>query len=493
MSTYQDLIRKRVNEDISHIDKVKFSVLSPETILKRSVCEINEATLYDTNGNPKKNSLFDTRMGVIDRDKICHTCKQDNVRCPGHFGHIRLASPVYIIQFKDYLKKILQCTCIQCGHLLVDKKDPAVKNIIKNYPPSERLNMIQKLSTKIKVCNNKEPEECGVIQPKYNVDSEKVVAEWNVSDGNGKYHKEKHPLPPDRTLLKLKNISEEDAFILGFHKKWCLPHWLICSVLPVVPPSARPSVRLYNNQKSEDDLTHKYIDIIKNNNDLKKKLQKHGGKINKNSFVINVNAIQYLITTLMDNEPGGGLAPCLSRAGRPFKGIRQRLQGKESRIRANLMGKRVDFSARTVISPDPNIEIGQLGVPKMIAMNLTVPEVVNENNINRMYKLVRNGHNVYPGAKEWVKVDPDTGTEQSISLAYVNDLSSVVLSHGDIIHRHLQNDDYVLFNRQPSLHKMSMMGHRALIIDSLTFKLNIDVCGPYNADFDKLLCRKQET
>lgn len=483
-STYQDLVKKRVNEDISRIKEVLFTVLSPEEILKRSVCEVDEPTLYDTNGNPKKNSLFDTRMGVIDRDKICKTCKHDNVKCPGHNGHIRLASPVYNISVKDKLKKILQSTCIQCSKLLVDKKDPLVKNIIKNYPQEERLNQIQKLSVKIKVCNNSEPESCGAIQPKYVVDSEKIIAEWSVSDGNGKYRKEKHELAPDRTLLKFKNISEEDALILGFHKNWCLPHWLICTILPVVPPSARPSVRLYNNQKSEDDLTHKYIEIIKNNNSLKKKLEKNSGKINMNSFNINVKAIQYLVTTLMDNDPGGGLSASLSRAGRPFKGIRQRIQGKDARIRSNLMGKRVDFSARTVISPDPNIEIGQLGVPKMIAMNLTVPEVVNENNINKMYKLVRNGHNVYPGAKEWVKVDQETGTQQTISLTYVNDLSSVVLSHGDIIHRHLENDDYVLFNRQPSLHKMSMMGHRALIIDSLTFKLNIDVCKPYNADFD---------
>jgi DNA-directed RNA polymerase II subunit RPB1 len=142
------------------------------------------------------------------------------------------------------------------------------------------------------------------------------------------------------------------------------------------------------------------------------------------------------------------------------------------------MGKRVDFSARSVISPDANLSIEELGVPEKIAINLTFPEVVNQHNINRMYQLVRNGNKIYPGAKSWKSVKDN---KQKLIL----DGSKIILNFGDTINRHLVNGDIVLFNRQPSLHKMSMMAHRIRVMKGNTFRLNVDVCKPYNADFDK--------
>ena len=143
------------------------------------------------------------------------------------------------------------------------------------------------------------------------------------------------------------------------------------------------------------------------------------------------------------------------------------------------MGKRVDFSARTVITPDPNIKIDQLGVPYKIAMNLTFPDIVNKYNIHKLTECVRNGPNKYPGAKS-IKLKSNGNT---ISLQYV-DRNSIQLEYGDIVHRHLKDDDTVLFNRQPSLHKMSMMAHRVKVMKYNTFRLNVSVTKPYNADFD---------
>ena len=185
------------------------------------------------------------------------------------------------------------------------------------------------------------------------------------------------------------------------------------------------------------------------------------------------------MATFIDNSIPG-INPAQQRTGRLLKSLSERLKSKEGRIRGNLMGKRVDFSARSVITPDPNISIDELGVPIKIAMNLTFPEIVNQYNIQKLTELVRNGPDVYPGAKFIKK--PKNGN-QTKWLKKI-DRSTIVLEEGDIVERHLLDGDYVLFNRQPSLHKMSMMGHRIKVMPFNTFRLNPLVCVSFNADFD---------
>ena len=141
------------------------------------------------------------------------------------------------------------------------------------------------------------------------------------------------------------------------------------------------------------------------------------------------------------------------------------------------MGKRVDFSARSVIGADPNISIRELGIPLKIAKNVTKPVVVNKMNKAFLRKLVLNGPDVYPGAK---MLEQQNG--QTITLRYM-DRNSIVLQEGDIIHRHMMDGDAVLFNRQPTLHRMSMMCHIARIMkQGDTFRLNVGATKPYNAD-----------
>ena len=206
----------------------------------------------------------------------------------------------------------------------------------------------------------------------------------------------------------------------------------------------------FGGQRSEDDITHKLHDIIKTNNHLKRSFQSE--KSLENTIDDWVQVLQYHVATLVDNELPG-VNPSAHRSGRVLKTLRQRLKGKEGRIRGNLMGKRVDFSSRSVITPDPNIGIDELGVPYKIAMNLTYPEIVTEYNINKLYKYVRNGPFKHPGAKSIKRaIDGRTTSLQH------TDLESITLSMGDVVHRHLVDGDTVLFNRQPSLHKMSMMG-----------------------------------
>jgi DNA-directed RNA polymerase II subunit RPB1 len=479
------------NYEIGFVNGVQFGVYSPEMILKKSVVHVNVETYYDSNGDPRIGGLFDPRMGYIEPRLKCKTCNQTYINCPGHFGHIELPKPVFNIQFEDAIMKILQCVCIKCSRLLVNKNHPIIKNIIASTKGhyKDRFEKIYKLCQKAKICGNpdKKGDErfdnggCGAIQPnKYNKKDFRtdyiISAEWKNETGENPINMTQI-LNAEIVLAIFKRISDDDALVMGFNSKWCLPSWLIITILPVVPPSVRPSVRQYNSQRSEDDLTNKYYDIIKYCQMLNDRLNK-GVNISPEVIKQFTDYLQHSVITLFNNEIKN-IPQALTRGGRPMKTLRQRLSGKEGRIRSNLMGKRVDFSARSVISPDANLDIEDLGVPFKIAMNLTFPERVNKYNINRLYQFVRNGDRIYPGAKS-IKYAKDGSTR----ITDVMDPSKIVLNYGDIVNRHLINGDIVLFNRQPSLHKMSMMAHRVRVMDGLTFRLNVDVCKPYNADFD---------
>lgn len=193
-----------------------------------------------------------------------------------------------------------------------------------------------------------------------------------------------------------------------------------------------------------------------------------------------VDLLQYHVTTYFDNEVSG-IPQAHHRSGRPLKTLTQRLKGKEGRFRGSLSGKRVDFSSRTVISPDPNLAISNVGVPVDVAKKLTIPETVSQWNLERLKKLVINGPNIYPGANYIIRPD---GVK--IRLDYVSDRKAIAdsLSSNYLVERHLSDGDIVIFNRRPSLHRMSIMAHYVRVLPYRTFRLHPAVCPPYNADFD---------
>jgi DNA-directed RNA polymerase II subunit RPB1 len=282
-------------------------------------------------------------------------------------------------------------------------------------------------------------------------------------------------LTPELILRNFKRITDEDITFMGFSPLWSRPEWMVCKILPVPPPAVRPSVKHDAQQRSEDDLTHIYMNILKTNNILKEKID-----ANASPTVIDKyhQILQYFVAMIANNK-AIGTSPIAQTSGRPLQCISDRLNTKNGRIRGNLMGKRVNYSARSVITGDPNLSIRQLGVPMKIAMNLTKPLCVNDRNKNFLLKLVQNGPDVYPGAKTLERKNGER-----ISLRYV-DRMNIVLENGDKVHRHMMDGDYVLFNRQPSLHKMSMMCHEVKVMKTGdTFRFNVGVTSPYNADFD---------
>jgi len=466
----------RPESDIEPIVGIQFGIFGPDEIERRSVVEITNSGTYD-GAEPRIGGLFDPRMGVLENGKTCRSCGQTNHGCPGHFGHYRLARPVYFIQFFQYVQNILKCVCIRCSKLLINKNKGGT-----HRRGEARWRSVLALCGNVKRCGTDIEDGCGARQPNKYVREgiARIVAEWTAIEGPGKAPegaqtgKQTQVLEVEYVLRLFRRITDEDVDYMGLSRYWCRPESMICTVMPIPPPQVRPSVIQENNQRSEDDLTHKLSDIINTNNTLADKINNNAAK---NIIDDYTTVLQYHVATLVDNQIPG-VAPSAQRSGRPLKSVQQRLGSKEGRIRYNIQGKRVEHSARSVITPDPNLSIAELGVPIKMAMNLTMPEKVTPYNIDYMYKLIQNGADKYPGAKTIVRADG-----RMISLKHVN-TREIVLHRGDTVNRHLLDGDPVLFNRQPTLHRMSMMCHRVRVLPYNTFRLNVCVVSPYNADFD---------
>ncbi|XP_003425653.2 DNA-directed RNA polymerase II subunit RPB1 [Nasonia vitripennis] len=479
---------------IRTVKRVQFGILSPDEIRRMSVTEggIRFAETME-GGRPKLGGLMDPRQGVIDRNSRCQTCAGNMTECPGHFGHIDLAKPVFHCGFITKTIKILRCVCFYCSKMLVSPHNPKIKEIIMKTKgqPRKRLTFVYDLCKSKNICEggdemditkegqeqdpNKKPGHggCGRYQPNLRRSGLDVTAEWKHVNEDSQ--EKKIALTAERAWEILKHITDEESFILGMDPKFARPDWMIVTVLPVPPLAVRPAVVMYGSAKNQDDLTHKLSDIIKSNNELLRNEQAGAA-----THVIseNIKMLQFHVATLVDNDMPG-MPKAMQKSGKPLKAIKARLKGKEGRIRGNLMGKRVDFSARTVITPDPNLRIDQVGVPRSIAQNLTFPEIVTPFNIDKMQELVRRGNTRYPGAKYIVRDNGDR-----IDLRFHPKPSDLHLQCGYKVERHIRDGDLVIFNRQPTLHKMSMMGHRVKVLPWSTFRMNLSCTSPYNADFD---------
>ena len=446
------------------IVSVQFGISNPEDIRKRSVVEVTTDKTYHSD-QPVPNGVFDSRFGVIENGKQCPTCKQTNQFCPGHFGHIELARPVYLYQFFDTIEKLCNVICLNCSKPLAETEGLKSSGMA-------RFKEIRDSMKKKPFCPHCDtPTFAKII---------KVVGKAASLEGIPNVAKNEPaatpvPIQAELVLRAFSRITNEDCDALGFNHKYARPEWMICTVLAVPPLTVRPSVVMDDHQRMEDDLTHQLICIIRSNDRVRDKIDKgeSADTIDKHTALL-----QYNVATYVDNDIKG-MAPNVQRSGRPLRTLKSRFGAKTGRVRGNLMGKRVDFSARTVITPDANIDLDELGVPEEIATNLTFPETVSPYNRERLLGYVRNGPDKHPGAKSiYVKRDKTT-----FRLNYINP-DTIDIREGDIVHRHLIDGDIVLFNRQPSLHKASMEAHRVRVLPGSTFRLNVSATRPYNADFD---------
>ncbi|XP_067948896.1 DNA-directed RNA polymerase II subunit RPB1-like [Watersipora subatra] len=478
---------------VRDVKRVQFGILSPDELRQMSVTEggIKYPETME-GGRPKIGGLNDPRQGTVDRHSRCMTCAGTMTECPGHFGHIDLAKPVYHIGFLTKTIKILRCVCFYCSKLRIDPTGANVKSVMSKTKqhPRKRLATIYDLCKSKKMCEGgdefdkenqgddnadkkKSHGGCGRFQPTIRRAGLELTAEWKQV--NEETQEKKIVLTAERVHEIFKRISEEEIIVLGLHPKFARPDWMLVTVLPVPPLSVRPAVVMAGSAKNQDDLTHKLADIVKANNNLARNEQNGAAA---HIIAEDVKLLQYHVSTFTDNDIPG-LPKAVQKSGRPLKAVKARLKGKEGRVRGNLMGKRVDFSARTVITPDPNLRIDQVGVPRSIAQNMTFPEIVTPFNLEKLQELVARGDSQYPGAKYIIRDNGDR-----IDLRYHPKASDLHLEIGYKVERHMQDDDVIIFNRQPTLHKMSMMGHKAKILPWSTFRLNLSCTSPYNADFD---------
>jgi DNA-directed RNA polymerase subunit A' len=529
-------------KDISSID---FGLMDPETYREMSITKVITADTYDDDGFPIDMGLMDPRLGVIDPGLECPTCGQRSGSCPGHFGHIELAAPVIHVGFSKLIRRLLRGTCRECANLLLtaeergEFRDNLQRTIELGDDPSDVMKSAIRQARKKNRCPH-----CGEEQ--YDIKHEKPTTYYEVQDVLTNEYPEliasamqgeavgdedpddvdRDPKSPqqlaDETGIELSRINEilsgtfrpreadreaieqslsvdlteedmnklmasdirdwfedipdEDLDVLGVDSDHSRPEWMILTVLPVPPVTARPSITLDNGQRSEDDLTHKLVDIIRINQRFMENREAGAPQLIIEDLW---ELLQYHVTTFMDNEISG-TPPARHRSGRPLKTLSQRLKGKEGRFRGSLSGKRVNFSARTVISPDPTLSLNEVGVPDRVATEMTQTMNVTTRNVSEARQYVRNGPDNHPGSN-YVK-RPD-GRRLKVTPKNCEELAEKVEASWEV-NRHLVDGDIVIFNRQPSLHRMSIMAHEVVVMPYKTFRLNTTVCPPYNADFD---------
>ena len=531
--------------DLHDVESIEFGILSPEEIRAMSVCKIDSAKLTGSG------SVYDNRMGChTDTNENCVTCglKRD---CLGHFGYIDLVEPVLHPMFYKIISIFLKCFCKQCHRLLLIEEQIELAGLDKIKGERRFTKMLEKLE-KIDICSH-----CSSPQPKivYKSKDMTIFMEYKnkKSDGNNKVS----ILLGVEDIKKIfDNIADGDVRMLGFDPKRTHPRSLILTVLPVIPPCSRPYVISEGNM-CDDDLTYQLIEIVKINNQLSnpeetkdpKQIQKYQEKRQKLT-----QSLRFRIQTMMVNSKGRAKHPTDSR---PLKGIKERLVGKGGRLRGNLMGKRVDYSARTVIGAEPTLKLGQLGVPYEVTKIHTKPEKVTSFNIEWLTEIVNNGEANFVTTTHKKKNDigEDEIVNTRINLQYgmvkkgtdlqygdiivrgegklktnlIGDViipkeskipngltlikvqsgddvlkegdrlirdnkwvtdakppvkKRITLKIGDVVERHLRKGDIVLFNRQPTLHRGSMLAMEVVPMPHKTFRFNLAATKSFNADFD---------
>ncbi len=449
------------------VGKISFGVLSPTLIKKMASAKVVTPELYDKEGYPVDGGLMDIRLGVIDPGLRCKTCGGKIKECVGHFGYIALARPVIHIKFVPTVLKMLRTTCRECYRVLLP--DVEIKRWLDEMEKALQRGGLEaqrevELAAVRKAKAAQKCPHCKAAQQKVSLEKPTTFME------NDKR------LNPIEVRTRMEKVTDDDCVVLGLNPRSVRPEWLVLTVLPIPPVPMRPSITLESGERSEDDLTHKLGDIVRINQRLFENINAGAPEIIIEDLW---DLLQYHVTTFFDNNVAQ-LPPARHRSGQPLKTLTERIKSKRGRIRHNLAGKRTNFSARTVISPDPMIGLNEVGVPFVIATKLTVPERVTGWNMAYLKAFVERGPKTYPGANYVVRPD---GKKKKITDETREQLLEEI-QPGYIVERHLMEGDIAIFNRQPSLHRMSMMCHRVRILPYLTFRLNPAVCHPYNADFD---------
>ncbi|KAF2634378.1 DNA-directed RNA polymerase III subunit RPC1 [Massarina eburnea CBS 473.64] len=513
-------VADRIPARIKHI---QFGIFSNDDVVNQATLEVSDRNVYDL--APANNSLrgrtangpMDPRMGTTGKDGDCATCGEAPDKCNGHFGHIKLALPAFHVGYLKHIIEVLNCICKDCARVMLTEAErrrflhrmrrPGMDTLekskqskmileacrkMKNCPYCDALNgTVRKVpGHPLKIIHNRydaynRSTAKAKVAPEGKVEFDRSfeTAKATTADVEKNMKRAVDDMHPLRTLTLFKKISPEDCELLAMIPEDARPEMLIWQYLPVPPVAIRPSVT-QESGVTEDDVTNKIGDICQISSIIRAGLSR--------GFPLQILMEQWDFLQLQIAMYINSDVPGLKQQGlqKTMRGFCQRLKGKGGRFRQNLSGKRVDFSGRTVIGPDPNLSIEEVAVPQRVAKNLTYPEKVTRYNMEKLKRLVLNGPTKYPGANNVIN---SKGQVTAMSIWTRRDAASMAsklqtvadgLRIGDTVERHLEDGDIVLFNRQPSLHKLSILSHRAKVRPWRTFRLNECVCNPYNADFD---------
>ncbi|KAI0056684.1 beta and beta-prime subunits of DNA dependent RNA-polymerase [Artomyces pyxidatus] len=482
------------------IKRLQFSTLNAQDVVKISEFQVTHRDLYTPiDRAPVKNGVLDRRLGTSEKGAFCETCGLNAVDCVGHYAYIKLVVPVFHIGYFKHTIGILQCICKTCARVLLEEPDrrtylkrfrrPNLENVQRQILV-KAVNTAARKTVYCPYCTatNGAVKKAGALKIIHDKFRAKKTADemekWKKTFApaveaqkelgmyiNKAVHEDLNPL---KVMDLFKRISDEDCELLGLRPEYNRPEEFIWQYISVPPVCIRPSVA-QDGASNEDDLTVKLTEIVFTNALIKQGIAKGAPT---SQFMEQWEFLQLSVAMYINSELPG--VP--SQMGqKPIRGFCQRLKGKQGRFRGNLSGKRVDFSGRTVISPDPNLRIDEVAVPERVAKILTYPERVTSYNIEKLRKAVRNGCDVHPGANYVTAAS--NGFKKYLKFGNRSAIADG-LRYGDIVERHIIDGDVALFNRQPSLHKLSIMCHQVKVRPWRSFRLNECVCGPYNADFD---------
>lgn len=491
-------------DTIKEIKNIQFGVLSSDEIKKISVCKVD---------NTKKSgsgSVYDPKMGVHSTGSTCETCYKDASKCTGHPGHIELQQKIINPLYYRQVFNILNCICSKCHRPVITKDQMELEGFLNIKKPSLRLDRLINKIKKTPFCCH---ENCRNENPKLKYSPSDNSFSMSYDDNNKKTIV---TLTVDEIYNILDNISDEDVRLLGFKPEFAHPRNYILCNLPVLPPVDRPYVQV-NGNIWDDDITVQYIEILKANEQLRQanenKLSQTDPKRQKA-----LSTLIFRVSTTFNNSQNKAKH---TTNARPIKGLKERLTGKEGQIRNNMMGKRCDHTARTVIGPDPTLRSDEIAIPKQMAETLTIPVRVTSCNITQMQKMVdegmidiinkgddkktsinikryrigtrllnediihRNGETIKVDVKKHTLLPGDKLERNGKLIENIKPSNrNYPIKEGMIIHRPIKDGDIVLLNRQPTLHKGSMMAMKVLVKDHKTIRMNLAICKSFNADFD---------
>jgi DNA-directed RNA polymerase beta' subunit len=481
--------------NVTQITAIRFGIQSDADIVNRSVCVVNKPSLVVEEG-----SVYDPKLGCIDNETRCETCKENVWKCTGHFGHIELNVPVIV--FYKYAVTMLKVFCFKCSRLLCTRSELEIQGI-KGFD-----RVLNHLATKVGFCGH-----CNSSQPeiKYDTSDNIITAVYKF-----KTSVESTVVKPETIKMIFDNVPNEDVEILGVDVKMFHPKNLVLTKFPVIPICCRPRMVTPDNV-SDDDLSISLAEIVKLNNTLQKDTTNDKTR----------NTLKFKILTYCDNSRGKAVH---NTNHKPMTGIKERITKKSGHVRQNLMGKRCNKTARTVVGPDPTLKMNEVGVPEEIANALTIPEHVTPLSIEKLTKMVntpgqasvvirkngtrisvptasvkigtflnhgdvitrdgeqivvtdckmelREGDVVFRPSKDGGKTSGKTIT------TVMPQKKEISLEIGDKVERFLKDGDFVLINRQPTLHRNSMQGMRVVVKPGRTMRVNLAIVTGFNMDFD---------